>query len=151
MGTRGLRVNATRIINETIEGEVVMIDLVSGNYYTLDDVGTEIWALLERGCSRDAIVAAIEERYEGERATIEESVGGFLDDLERDELILQSDVDESTSPRPALNGPGEGAPFRPPKLEKYTDMQDLILLDPVHEVGERGWPYTSSESKAAGA
>jgi hypothetical protein len=149
MGTRGLRVNSTRIIHETIEGEAVMIDLVSGNYYTLGEVGTEIWSLLEQGSSRDEIVAALEERYDGDHATIEESVDAFLDELQQDELILESDVAESSRPR--LNGSGEIAPFRPPKLEKYTDMQDLILLDPVHEVGERGWPHTSSESKAAGA
>ena len=41
MRTRGLRVNSIRIIHETIEGEAVMIDLVSGNYYTLGEVGTE--------------------------------------------------------------------------------------------------------------
>jgi hypothetical protein len=27
-----------------------------------------------------------------------------------------------------------------PVLNKYTDMQDLLLLDPIHEVDERGWP-----------
>ena len=25
-------------------------------------------------------------------------------------------------------------------LGKYTDMQELLLLDPVHEVDEAGWP-----------
>jgi len=29
-------------------------------------------------------------------------------------------------------------------VEKYTDMQDLVLLDPVHEVDERGWPHVQS-------
>jgi hypothetical protein len=35
----------------------------------------------------------------------------------------------------------EPSGFEPPVLEKFTDMQDLILLDPVHEVDERGWPH----------
>jgi hypothetical protein len=25
-------------------------------------------------------------------------------------------------------------------LQKYTDMADLLLLDPIHEVDEQGWP-----------
>jgi hypothetical protein len=25
-------------------------------------------------------------------------------------------------------------------------MQDLILIDPVHEVEARGWPYTAADS-----
>ncbi len=30
--------------------------------------------------------------------------------------------------------------YEEPKLGKHTDMQELLLLDPVHEVGETGWP-----------
>ena len=25
-------------------------------------------------------------------------------------------------------------------LEKYTDMKDLVLIDPVHQVDSAGWP-----------
>ena len=31
-------------------------------------------------------------------------------------------------------------PFEPPTLSKYKDMQDMLLLDPVHDVEEAGWP-----------
>jgi hypothetical protein len=27
-----------------------------------------------------------------------------------------------------------------PLLRKYTDMRDLLLLDPIHDVDEQGWP-----------
>ena len=40
----------------------------------------------------------------------------------------------------------ERVPYVPPVLEKFTDMQDLILLDPVHEVSERGWPHAAIPS-----
>jgi hypothetical protein len=26
--------------------------------------------------------------------------------------------------------------------ERFTDMEELILLDPVHDVSEAGWPNT---------
>ena len=36
---------------------------------------------------------------------------------------------------------GARQPWSAPVLETFTDMQDLILLDPVHEVEPtRGWP-----------
>jgi hypothetical protein len=42
------------------------------------------------------------------------------------------------------NGHGHRA-FEPPLLEKFDDLQDLILLDPVHEVlEEEGWPHARS-------
>jgi hypothetical protein len=25
-------------------------------------------------------------------------------------------------------------------FEKYTDMESLLLADPIHEVDEQGWP-----------
>ncbi len=31
-------------------------------------------------------------------------------------------------------------PYAPPALETYTDMQELLLLDPIHDVDETGWP-----------
>ncbi len=34
-----------------------------------------------------------------------------------------------------------------PRLETYSDMQDLILLDPVHEVDERGWPHAQAAAQ----
>ena len=40
------------------------------------------------------------------------------------------------------DGPSDGlrAPFVAPELKRYADMQDLLLLDPVHDVDEKGWP-----------
>jgi hypothetical protein len=30
--------------------------------------------------------------------------------------------------------------FNPPSLNKYSDMQELLLLDPIHDVDDAGWP-----------
>ena len=30
--------------------------------------------------------------------------------------------------------------FTNPVLEKFTDMAELLLLDPIHEVDDSGWP-----------
>jgi hypothetical protein len=35
--------------------------------------------------------------------------------------------------------------FEEPALEGFTDLEDLLLLDPVHEVEpSRGWPYAAT-------
>lgn len=36
--------------------------------------------------------------------------------------------------------PAVRAPYARLALTKYTDMQELLLLDPVHEVDDEGWP-----------
>ena len=33
-----------------------------------------------------------------------------------------------------------GAYYSKPILQKYTNMADLLLLNPIHEVDEQGWP-----------
>jgi hypothetical protein len=33
------------------------------------------------------------------------------------------------------------APFQPPLFEKFTDMEAMLLLDPVHDVDDEGWPH----------
>jgi hypothetical protein len=36
--------------------------------------------------------------------------------------------------------PASRRPFDEPLVERFTDMQNLLLLDPIHEVTEEGWP-----------
>jgi hypothetical protein len=37
------------IFSQEIEGEVVLLDMVSENYFGLDAIGSEIWNLLKEG------------------------------------------------------------------------------------------------------
>ena len=32
------------------------------------------------------------------------------------------------------------ATYSKPELHVYSDMEELLLLDPVHDVGDEGWP-----------
>ena len=48
--------------------------------------------------------------------------------------------------RTAPELPTTGGPLPEPRLEKFDDMQQLILLDPVHEIDETaGWPRMRAE------
>ena len=37
------RINNPKVIHETIDGETVIVNLDSGNYYSLDATGADIW------------------------------------------------------------------------------------------------------------
>ena len=43
---------------------------------------------------------------------------------------------------------GETSPFVTPTLSRYTEMQDLLLLDPIHDVDDSGWPRRAPETPA---
>jgi hypothetical protein len=36
--------------------------------------------------------------------------------------------------------PTAHAPYKAPALAVHEDMQDLITLDPIHDVDQVGWP-----------
>jgi Coenzyme PQQ synthesis protein D (PqqD) len=142
-------VNHPQVINETIEGEAIMINLVTGNYYSLDTVGGEIWELLEQSLSAEDIVTVLGQRYEASEEVIRNAVVELLAQLASEQLVVRDDGRHSAAPPASTQTGGTGRlPFEAPKFEKFTDMPDLILLDPVHDVDQRGWPY-AADSRAS--
>jgi Coenzyme PQQ synthesis protein D (PqqD) len=139
-------VNAPKVVHETIEGEVVIVNLDKGDYYSLVQAEADIWNGITSGISRDEMIEEMTYRYAGDRATIEKGVNDFIDQLQREELIKIDQTDESNN-CDAKTVPilaevnGEKPNFEPPSLNKYTDMEELLALDPIHEVDEQiGWP-----------
>jgi hypothetical protein len=132
-------------IHETVDGEVVMVNLETGTYYSLVGTGAWIWAAVERAATVEEIVADLDASFEGAGDQLEDTVRRFLDELAQEGLIVPSD-DENGSvadARAVVTGTRES--FTPPTLERFTDMRHLILLDPVHEVEEeKGWPHAKS-------
>ncbi len=142
------RVNNPHVISEMIQGEVIVIHLETGSYYSLRDVGAEIWNAIEQGTTVGEIAHRLSLRYDAAPERIESDVSRLLDELAKEELV----VSESAVGNVARSVPDEAPdhatrePFVAPTLEKHTDMQDLLLLDPVHEVDGRGWPHAAPSS-----
>jgi hypothetical protein len=135
------RANAPHVIAETIGGETIIVHLSTGCYYNLGGTAVDIWEAIAAGNPPDAITRQLVARYDAGEAEIEAAVSRILEELQREELIVVSDEDGA----PPVEDPtveATRAPFHEPSLSKFTDMQDIILLDPVHEVDARGWPHT---------
>lgn len=137
------RINTPRVVHQTIDGETIIIDFDSGAYFSADGVGAVIWERIAQNASVNDIVHALTQRYAGDHTDIKKVVKQFLIELQRESLIAPLDGAPS-APRaaPAMPDPNLAArpAFQAPSLYKYTDMQDLLLLDPIHEVDEQGWP-----------
>lgn len=141
------RVNTPDVIQETLDGEAVIVNLLSGSYYSLDETGSTVLMLVESGARADEIVAGVSARYQGETRVIAQAVEGLLRELRDENLIIpRADGDpagDSGAPVPAANGssaPETRPVFQTPVFRKYTDMQQLLLMDPIHEVDASGWP-----------
>jgi coenzyme PQQ synthesis protein D (PqqD) len=155
LALRHFTIDRPHIIDETIDGETVVIDLRSGFYFCLNESGTAIWHLLDSTPSATDIADELARNREADPKTIEAAVTQFLDELEVNQLVrAESDSARSERPTVADQSPRPpGAPrarFVEPKVEKYTDMHDLILLDPVHQMDGRGWPHARDDVATAG-
>ena len=134
-------------MHETIDGETIVVDLSSGTYYSLRGSGPAIWNALASGSSRDAIVERLAAAYEASREEIADAAAAFLAQLEEEQLIVQGNGSGvNADGMPAHAGPR--VPFEPPQLRTYDDLQDIILLDPVHMVDEQGWPHAAGNDAA---
>ncbi len=126
------------IVHEAVDGEVIAIDLANGSYYSLAGSGPVIWGLLGRGASEAEIAAALAVRFEAKQAEIDAAVSVLLGQLQEYGLVVASEAGTAAdAPAPDTD---EKSPFEAPRLERYNDMKDYFLLDPIHEVDSAGWP-----------
>ena len=117
---------------------MIIIHLLIGSYYSLTGAGADIWASIASGRGQAETLALLEQRYDADPALLAEAVDDLVKRLAEEEL-LEPAVDGAPAP-PAAGPAGERLAFVAPELEKYTDMQDFLLVDPIHETDATGWP-----------
>ena len=136
-------VDEANVINDTIDGEVVIVNLTEGTYYTLQGVGAEVWHWLQKHpCDLDFVVSELCRSFALGAEQIGPGLESFWEELIREGLLCAR-VAPSAPPSWTLV-PG---PYQQPKLQKYTDLQDMLLFDPIHNVDEKqGWPVLSQDA-----
>ncbi len=137
------RINQPAVIAEVIDGEAIIVNLDSGAYYSLRGSACAIWELFAQQLTAAEVTATLTARYAGSPAVIEAGVKTLLDELVGEQLLTPAADGLPASLPPSANGHAAHPPFEPPMLEKFTDMADLLLLDPIHEVDEMGWPHAA--------
>ena len=137
------------VISDMIDDEVVIINLATGAYYSLDHCGSVVWQALEAGFTVDEVLEQLQQRYDGQLEAMAPALERFVAELVEDGLVAarpaNDDGQAGAWPLPA----GERQPFAAPVLQKYDDMQDLIMLDPIHEVDDSGWPARKADPRTA--
>jgi hypothetical protein len=133
------------VVHETIDGETVIVNLENGIYYSLRESAVDVWGLIEAGANLDEITSVMTDRYEGSAEVMREAVTELLLSLQREGLVEVSSTKRPGSQTSPAAQAGKKRKFEVPLLEKYSDMQQLLLLDPVHEVDEEGWPHKAED------
>lgn len=136
------RVNSPHIVHETIDGETIIMDLRTGNYYSIEWPGTLIWEFIAKAGNLDGLMHCLS----NEEGLSRDAISGlqtFITSMVKEELLVEFSGEGAISEIPdnirqEIKKVAQN--FKTPELNKYTDMQDMLLLDPIHDVDEKGWP-----------
>jgi len=71
---RSILVRSDQVLYSQIDGDVTMMSVESGKYYSLREVGARIWSLLERPTSPDQICNQLMMEYRVDRERCESEV-----------------------------------------------------------------------------
>ena len=130
--------NESKVFADDADGQFVVLNHVNGEYYAFDKASSAVLRALTSGCGIDSVTRELSKKY-GDDCGAAEKVETFIRKLLSQEILI-----------PSGDGNAEAAPFVAvmeetvmPMLdfECYTDVADLLLMDPIHEVDEQmGWP-----------
>jgi hypothetical protein len=104
------------------------------------------WNCLLAGCSVGETLDLLMSSYAGEKGAVESAVRALITELVQADLIVPGSSGQTSAP-PAGDpaDTGDRPSFVAPVLNRYSDMRDLLLIDPIHEVDEAGWPRVKKE------
>jgi hypothetical protein len=129
------QVNSSLVSSEIFENELVVIHFVSGDYFSLDLLGAEIWDMIKLGFNLKEIVENLILNYAGEKLKIQDLVLGFLQNLCSEDLIFPFKRPKSHNKENKLkhkkNPQKIPFPENPIPIQKHSDMQELIKFEPI--------------------
>ena len=130
MSPNTFRISSSNITSKIMDGEAIVIDLSTGIYYSLDDVGGVVWQGVEESQSRQAILNHILATYDVSEDIAAADLDRLLSEMTAAALIAPAEESaESAEPFDA-GAPDSKAEYRSPQLNKYEDMAELFALDP---------------------
>jgi hypothetical protein len=83
---------STDVLARVLDGEAVLLDLASGEYFGLNAVGTRVWELLSAGNSYGEVRAALVGEFEAPAATIDRDLDELVGRLLERKLVRLADA-----------------------------------------------------------
>jgi hypothetical protein len=131
--------NRPDVIDEIFDGEAVLVNLRTGRYFSLNSDATAVWELIVSGAEPASLLASLAAARDADPAELAPAIDWLLTELAGESLIAGG--------APAGPGvqPAAGDRFAP-AVQVFRDMEDLLLLDPIHDVDldGAGWPSLSA-------
>jgi len=138
-------VNEELVAAKVMDGEVVVINLSTGSYYTGNGVAGALWPLIERRSPVAAMIELLCSHYDVAPVQAAADLGRLLHNLETEQIIRPAAA--VTSSASADGAPAERQPYQAPVVEVFRDMAQLLALDPpMPDVGDIPWRRADEKS-----
>ena len=123
---QSVRPNLAAVAAKVIDGEAIIMNLTNGAYYSMLGSGAVVWSLIEQGTAIERIPDALAQVFEVEPSRARPEVERLIAELLAEDLVVSAEA------APATDRPATAArlPWTAPALNKYTEMADLLALDP---------------------
>jgi hypothetical protein len=131
------------LISQQFDSEVVLANYQNGVYYNLDGSAAQIWLGLKANRTVEEIGSAIAAATGGDVPSITQQVQSFVDSMLAEGLIAEG------TPEPSIEtwAPVLPGAFAAPEFQRFDNLRELLLMDPVHDAGEEGWPLRETQEK----
>lgn len=131
------QLNDAKMFADVTDGIAIIINSLTGIYYGMNGLGTEMFDALLKGASEADILAAFK-ALPGAPDDCEARLQAFIDTLLGFEVIVPAST-VSSAPVTLVEKDAVFDKFTP-TCNEYNDVQELLFADPIHEVKEdEGW------------
>jgi len=125
---------------EDFSHEIVIINTETGSYYTIGGSAVSVIRWFFSPISDDQIIQLIKDTFPNEVS----EASTFVDWLKLQGLIHAVETAEQVEKDQNPSNESNVIVFNQWVYSRFDDMSDLIRLDPIHDVSEKGWPFRKS-------
>ena len=125
------------VVHTELEDGAVLLHLGTRFYYSLNEGGRTIWQMLESVDSPDSLTEGLLGQYQVTEDHARASLARFLQELDREQLVVATTGDGPEAVAPAGDGqtgtgPATGATrrFSEPELIKHDEPLHEVVMNP---------------------
>lgn len=131
---------------ERLDGETIAIDFVTGHFYSFRESAADILWLITHGVSISSFDDIIRKSFKvaEDSTTLTKDVTSFIENLIGlgliDAVPSAAVATQVETQHLSLPDDYERDEWRSPLLISNDQLADLLMIDPIHDVTEDGWP-----------
>ncbi len=145
-----LVLNEEKMFADITDGIAIVINSETGIYYGMNALGSAVLENIINGASTENVLKALK-ALPNVPADMEAKLNAFVDELKAKELVIEGG-DGAAEANISAEAVADGFDLT---VDEYSDAQELLLADPIHEVKEdTGWTpekdsigYTKEETR----